>query len=83
MQPKPTPKPETTVPPPEKPKPEKQVTNSSSVAGGVLAFLFIFVIFGGALVYIIYRIVFADTDDDWPDNDTEYDTSESTNPLDW
>ena len=83
VHPKPTPKPETTVPPPEKPKPEKQVTNSNSVAGGVLAFLFIFVIFGGALVYIIYRIVFADTDDDWPDNDTEYDTSESTNPLDW
>ena len=79
----PTPQPETTVPPPEKTKPEKQTTDSSSAAGGVLAFLFLFVIFGGALVYIIYRIVFADTDDDFPDNDTEYDTSESTNPLDW
>ncbi len=83
VQPKPTPQPETTVPPPEKTKPEKQTTDSSGAAGGVLVFLFIIVIFGGALVYIIYRIVFADTDDDFPDNDTGYDTSESTNPLDW
>ena len=81
--PKLTPKPETTIPTPEKPKPEKQTTKSSNVAGGVLVFLFIIVVFGGAIIYIIKRIVFADNDEDFPDNDTGYDKSESTNPLDW
>ncbi|RKU25056.1 hypothetical protein C6497_16920 [Candidatus Poribacteria bacterium] len=59
------------------------MTNENNVVGGILIFLTIFVIFGGSLVYIIYRIVFAETDDDMPNNDTGYDTSEPKNPLDW
>ena len=52
--------------------------------GMVIATLFILVGLGAPIAYLVYRFVFADDDDDWNDDDTQYDdTHESTNPLDW
>ena len=78
--PEPKPKPET-----EKSEPEKKGTSKTgSTMGMVIATLFILVGLGAPIAYLVYRFVFADDDDDWNDDDTQYDdTHESTNPLDW
>ena len=80
----PKPKPEPEKPKPEKPKPQKKDTSKTgSTAGIVIATLFILIGLGIPIAYLVYRFVFADDDDDWHDNDTQYDdTQESTNPLD-
>ena len=83
IQPKPEPiKPK---PEPEKPEPNKKGSSKTNNAVGiVIATLFILVGLGIPIAYIVYRFVFADDDDDWHDDDTQYDnTDESTNPLDW
>ena len=79
------PKPESEKPKPEKPKPQKKDTSKTgSTAGMVIATLFILIGLGIPIAYVVYRFVFADDDDDWHDDDTQYDdTHESTNPLDW
>lgn len=81
-EPKPEPKPK---PEPEKPKPEeKDTSKTDSAIGMVIATLFILVGLGIPVAYLVYRFVFADDDDDWHDDNTQYDdTQESTNPLDW
>ena len=83
--PEPKPKPEPEKPKPEKSKPEKKDTSKTgSTAGMVIATLFILIGLGIPIAYVVYRFVFADDDDDWHDDDTQYDdTHESTNPLDW
>ena len=79
------PKPESEKPKPEKPKPQKKDTSKTgSTAGKVIATLFVLIGLGIPIAYVVYRFVFADDDDDWHDDDTQYDdTHESTNPLDW
>ena len=79
------PKPEEPKPESEKPKPQKKDTSKTgSTAGMVIATLFILIGLGIPIAYVVYRFVFADDDDDWHDDDTQYDdTHESTNPLDW
>ena len=79
------PNPETVKPKPEKPEPNKKGSSKTNNAVGiVIATLFILVGLGIPIAYIVYRFVFADDDDDWHDDDTQYDnTDESTNPLDW
>ena len=79
-------KPTPIEPKPEKPESDKKNTSdTNSTAGMVIAMLFILIGLGIPIVYVVYRYVFSDNDDDdWPDDDTEYDdTFESTNPLDW
>ena len=83
IQPKPEPiKPK---PEPEKSKPPKKDTSKAgSAVGMVLATLFILVGLGIPIAYIVYRFIFADDDEDWHDDNTQYDdTRESKNPLDW
>ena len=83
IQPKPEPvKPK---PKPEKPEPNKEDSSKTSNSiGMVIATLFILVGLGIPIAYLVYRFVFADDDDDWHDDNTQYDdTQESTNPLDW
>ena len=72
-------------PEPEKPEPNKKdASQTNNTAGMVIATLFILVGLGIPIAYIVYRFVFADNDDDWHDDDTQYDDiQESTNPLDW
>ena len=79
------PKPEPVKPEPEKSKPKKKdASETNNAAGIVLATLFILVGLGIPIAYLVYRFVFADDDDDWHDDNTQYnDTQESTNPLDW
>lgn len=87
------PKPEPNKPKPEEPKPEpkpkpesdkKDDSKTGNAAGMVIAMLFILVGLGAPIAYLVYRFVFADDDDDWHDDDTQYDdTHESTSPLDW
>ena len=74
----------------EDPKSEKQgSTDESDTLGAMIAIIFIIVVLGIPLVYIVHRFVFPDTGDDSPDNDTEFDDSfestdsSTTNPLDW
>lgn len=83
--PEPKPKPEPEKPKPEKPEPEgKDTSKTGSAVGMVIATLFILVGLGIPIAYLVYRFVFADDDDDWHDDNTQYDdTQESTNPLDW
>ncbi|MCY3743002.1 MAG: hypothetical protein OXH00_18455 [Candidatus Poribacteria bacterium] len=83
IQPKPEPvKPK---PEPEKPKPNKKdASKTNSAVGMVIATLFILIGLGIPIAYVVYRFVFADDDDDWHDDNTQYDdTQESKSPLDW
>lgn len=84
IKPKPEePKPEPIKPKPEtkKPKPEEEGTSETdNIVGGIIVTLFFLVGLGVPLVYLVYRFVFADDDeDDWSDDAT----TESTDPLDW
>ena len=83
----PEPQPIQPKPEPEKPKPQpdkKDISETKSTVGMVIALLFILVGLGIPIVYVVYRYVFSDDDDHSPNDDTEYDdTHESTNPLDW
>ena len=90
----PTPKPESTPiapsttpdkPDPEKTKPEEQDTSQkSNPAGVVIVTLFIFVVIGVPIAYVLYRFITGDGDDDYPDGEPEYDDIDtpSTNALD-
>ena len=82
--PEPTSEPEPEKPKPEKPEPDKDGSSkTNNAAGMVIATLFILVGLGIPIAYVVYRFVFADDDDDWHEDDTQYDdTDESTNPLD-
>ena len=86
---RPTPTPEITEPKPqtlpikpvpEEPKPEKQTsTDSNSVVGGVISIIFILVGIGAPIVYLVYRFILSERDDDWQNGDSEYeDTYDST-----
>ena len=70
-------------PEPEKPKPQpekKESSGANSVAGMVIATLFILIGLGIPIVFLVYRFIISEPDDD---NDAEYDDiPESTNPLD-
>ena len=86
----PTPSTPPIEPSPEEPKPEKEAsTDKSNILGVVITIIFFVVGLGIPLVYVVYRLVSSDTDDDPPDNDTEFKDSfestdsSSTNPLDW
>ena len=82
IQPKPEPvKPK---PEPERPEPDKKGSSkTNNAAGMVIATLFILIGLGVPIAYVVYRFIFADDDNDWHDDDTQYDdTQESTNPLD-
>ena len=87
IQPKPEPEPVKPKPEPEKPKPQpdkKDISETKSTVGMVIAILFILVGLGIPIVYAVYRYVFSDDDGHSPNDDTEYDdTHESTDPLDW
>ena len=85
IQPKPEPVKPEPEPKPEKPEPNKKsASKTNNTVGMVLATLFILIGLGIPIGYIVYRFVFADDDDDWSEDDTQYDdTHESTNPLDW
>lgn len=90
----PTPKPEpiptapsTTPdkPDPEKTQPEKQGTSQkTNPVGVVMAALFILVVIGVPIAYVLYRLITGGGDDDYPDGESEYDDIETTptNALD-
>ena len=83
MQPKPEPEPVKPTPEPEKPKSQpdtKESSETNRAAGMVIATLFILIGLGVPIVFLVYRFIISEPDDD---NDAEYDdTPESTNPLD-
>ena len=63
----------------EKPEPEKQnASDTNGAAGKVFAALFIVIGLGILIVYVVYRFVLSDSDDDWPDEDSEYDDEDSS-----
>ena len=75
--------PPTSTPPikpnPEKSEPENQDdSDTNSAAGKVFAVLFILIGLGILIVYVVYRFVLSDSDDDWPDEDSEYDDEDSS-----
>lgn len=96
VQPTPTPKPTTptVAPTPEKPKPVRATaSDTDNVAGHIIAIVFILVGIAVPIVYLVYRYLLSnpndDGDDDWPDEDTDDDDSlllprdtDSRNPLD-
>lgn len=85
---RPTPTPEITDPTPstppikpvpEEPKPEKQAsTDSNNVLGGVIAIIFILVGIGAPIVYLVYRFILSERDDQWENGDSEYEKTDST-----
>lgn len=83
--PEPTPKPEPMQPEPEPEKPKPQPDNrkfsgTNSVAGMVIATLFILIGVGIPIAFLVYRFIISEPDDD---DETEVDDPhESTNPLD-
>ena len=83
MQPKPEPEPVKPTLEPEKPKPQpdnRKSSGTNSVAGMVIATLFILIGVGVPIAFLVYRFIISEPDDN---DETEYDEPhESTNPLD-
>ena len=77
----PTPSTTPTEPEPEKtkPEPEKQDTSEkTNPVGVVITILFILIGFGVPIGYVLYRFILGDKDDDFPDDNTEYDDTETS-----
>ena len=76
---KPSPSTPPIKPDPEEPAPEgEDPSDTNSAAGKLFAVLLILIGLGILIVYVVYRFVLSDSDDDWPDEVSEYDDEDSS-----